>query len=122
MAFDRIQSGVKVKQKKWARELECIICGVLETTKHILFQCPPAAFLWYFLRDSLGWSHSPTSCAEFMIEFIRDCRGITKKSLFHVCTGALWTLWKISNEAVFDKKVISSPQVAIYKFLALLKS
>jgi hypothetical protein len=39
-AHDRIQSGVQLKKKKWSGPKKCAACDELETTDHILFQCP----------------------------------------------------------------------------------
>ena len=44
-AHDRIQSGVQLKKKKWSGPEECAACDSLETTDHILFQCPLAVYL-----------------------------------------------------------------------------
>jgi hypothetical protein len=89
---DRIQSKVQLKKKKWSGPLEYLVCGKVETADHILFQCPVAVFLWSFLRDTLGWSKSPTSCADFLCEIVRDGRGINKKINLFLCAGALWTI------------------------------
>jgi hypothetical protein len=59
-AHDIIQSGVQLKKKKWSGPEKCAACDKLETTDHILFQCPIAVYLWTFLRVSLGWQNSPT--------------------------------------------------------------
>jgi hypothetical protein len=71
---DRIQSGVQLKKKQWFGPEECATCDKLETSDHILFQCPIAVFLWSFLRDTLGWTSSPTNCADFLLEFLDNCQ------------------------------------------------
>ena len=37
---DRIQCSVQLKKKQWSGPEECFACGNLETSNHILFQCP----------------------------------------------------------------------------------
>ena len=39
-----------------------------------------------------------------------------------LCAGALWTIWKAHNGVVFNKKLISSPMVLIYKTITLVKT
>lgn len=121
-AHDRIQSAVQLKKKKWLGPTECSICDNIETSDHILFQCPIAVFLWSFLRNTFGWPKSPTSCEEFLLEFVDNRRGKIQKVLLFICAGALWTLWKTRNDLVFNKKVISTPMVVVYKTLMLIKT
>lgn len=65
MAFrDRIQSKIQLKKRRWSGPGECRLCGIEETTDHILFQCPVGCFLWVFIRETLGWSLTLTSCEE----------------------------------------------------------
>ena len=44
-SHDRIQLGVQLKKKQWSGPEKCAACDVLETTDHILFQCPIAVYL-----------------------------------------------------------------------------
>jgi hypothetical protein len=121
-AHDRIQSGVQLKKKQWSGPEECAACDNLETTDHILFQCPLAVYLWSFLRVSLSWSASPTNCTDFLMEFAEDCRGAKRKVTLFICAGALWTIWKTRNDMVINKKIVSSPKVIIFKTLMLIKT
>jgi len=108
----------------WRKRIgeECATCDKLETTDHILFQCPIVVFMWSFLRNTLGWRSSPTNHAEFLVEFVDNCRGKKQKIILFICAGALWTIWKTRNDMVFNKKVLSSPVVIIYKTLMLIKT
>ena len=86
------------------------------------FQCPLAVFLWSFLRDCLGWPRSPTSCLSLFLEILEHCQGKKQMVTLFICAGALWSIWKSGNEMVFNKKVLSSPVVLVYKTLMLTKT
>ena len=87
---DIIQSGVQLKKKKWSGPVECATCDKIETSDHILSQCPVAVFMWAFLRDSFGWQSSPANCSKFFVEFVDRCRGKRQQVLIFICAGALF--------------------------------
>lgn len=75
---DRIQCGVQLKKKEWSGPEQCFVCDELESTDHILFQCPLAIFLWSFLRDCLSWPMTPTGGSSLFLEIVQKCRGKNK--------------------------------------------
>ena len=98
------------------------MCGKPETSDHILFQCPPAVFLWSFLRTCLGWSSSPTNCESLFRDIIHKCRGGNQGVMLFICAGALWSTWKARNDVVFNKKVLLMPESLIHKMIMLIKA
>jgi hypothetical protein len=83
MAFhDRIQCGIQLKKRKWSGPVQCKICGQMQTTDHILFQCPIASYLWTFFRVVLCWPCSPTSVEGLFAEVGGQCRGSKSVSFF----------------------------------------
>ena len=104
LAHDRIQSAVQLRKKKWSGSEKCSTCDKIETSDHIIFQCPIAVFLWSFLRYTFGWSKSPTSCEEFLLEFVDNRRGKFKKLRYlfvqEPCgpSGRLATIWSSTRK------------------------
>jgi hypothetical protein len=119
---DRIQCGVQLKKKQWSGPKACFSCDKLETSDHILFQCPIAVFLWSFLRESVSWPLSATSCSSLFLEIVNKYRGKKQQVTLFLCAGALWTIWKVRNDVVFNKKTVTSPIAIVYKTLMLVKT
>ena len=80
---DRIQSAVQLKKRRWAGEVNCKMCGEIETADHILFRCPTARFLWIFLKNSLSINCTPTSREELFYDLI--CYPITVRGEKSIC-------------------------------------
>ena len=74
------------------------------------------------MRDCLGWETSPVSCDSFFQEIVDRCRGVKQGVTLFLCASALWTIWKARDDVVFNKKLISSPMVLIYKTITLVKT
>jgi hypothetical protein len=93
----------------------------LESTDHVLFNCPLAVFLWFFVRDRLGWSSVPDSCKSLaaVVGKYSSKGKICTRKLF-ISAGVMWTLWKTRNAWVFEDKMVASPGDIAYKLVALL--
>lgn len=66
MLFLWLETGVNLKRKKWKGDHRCAICGVPETTDHILFKCILAKFTWSCVKEALGWGKIPIGVQNFM--------------------------------------------------------
>ena len=65
---------------------------------------------------------SPTCCSSLFIEIVEKQRAKKQEITLFLCAGALWSVWKSPNDVVFNKKVITSPMVLVYKTLMLSKT
>jgi hypothetical protein len=72
---DKIQFAEQLKKRNRHGPIECKLCGLLESTNHIFFQCVLASFCWCVVRDALGWPFSP-SCPNDVNNF---CRGSSNR-------------------------------------------
>lgn len=117
---DRIQSAEQLKKKNWEGSEFCQLCGELETTNHILFNCPMAIFVWCVCRDTLRWNFIPRNFDEFFLM----CDGapdlcsvrITLSLLAAVC----WNLWITRNNTIFRDKSVYSPLAILFQITSNL--
>lgn len=79
----------------------CKFCGVEETVKHLLFQCPIArATCW--VRNSLGWPSAPTSITNFQDLLLLHGDGDGETLMWWVMAAVGWALWKTRNDLVLQ--------------------
>jgi hypothetical protein len=117
---DKIQSAEQLKKRNRPDSSACKLCGLLETTSHIFFQCALASFCWCICRDALGWPFSPTD-SEGVYNLCRDATNRQTKRLLYLFGAVAWSLWLIRNEFVFQNAVISSPDVGIFRSVSFLQ-
>lgn len=53
---DRLQTGEELKKRNWKGNEKCLVCGVIETRDHILFECPLAKITWVCCKEAMGWA------------------------------------------------------------------
>jgi hypothetical protein len=51
---------------KWKGNINCVVCGAVETTDHIFFECHIAKLVWAGLWEALGWDNQPRSPQDFL--------------------------------------------------------
>ncbi|WVZ88316.1 hypothetical protein U9M48_034851, partial [Paspalum notatum var. saurae] len=56
---NRIQRAEQLVVRKWKGSEFCKLCGLTESTDHLIFCCPVARAVWCWVRDALGWSRVP---------------------------------------------------------------
>jgi hypothetical protein len=94
---DRIQSADQLVRRKWPGDANCKMCGLTETTEHIILRCALAQFTWCLCREAFGWPFVPTSVESFQDQFLEGVDRKTKFLLFLFGCIA-WSLWLIRNE------------------------
>ncbi|RLM54773.1 hypothetical protein C2845_PM10G18540 [Panicum miliaceum] len=119
---DRIQATAQLKKRKWRGSDKCKLCDHLETTSHIIFQCSIALFLWIYIKENLNLTTNPLDCDSMYQDLLSALPAKKRKMFFAIFAGAMWTLWKIRNDFVFNDKLLAAPEAAVYKLLANLKN
>lgn len=122
LAFqDRLQTTSQLKVRKWKGVDKCILCGVSETTDHILFTCVLANFVWTSIKEMLKWEKTPKSLDNFQHNWL-DARGANYYNTCLFSFAALaWTLWKIRNKMAIEKNFPKQPIEALFKSISCLQ-
>ena len=96
------------------------MCGNLETTQHIFFECHLANYCWWFFHDALFWTQTPTNLQHFLNY---SCgRGDTPSlKMIFLLACICWSLWLIRNDLVFNNNVISNPNVVVHRSIIFIQ-
>lgn len=117
----KIQSAEQLKKKRnWPGEVECKLCGQLESTDHIIFCCVIAQFVWCVRRDVLEWSSVPVTANDFQERVIEESNKQIMNLIFLFGCVAR-RLWLIRNNLAFNNVVISSPDVGLYRVISFMQ-
>jgi hypothetical protein len=105
-----IQAGVTLKKMKWKEDPRCVVCGILEDSTHIFFECVLERFTWGCLREALGWKRTPNDLQDFLDNWIPlegGMGGVDYGLKLFALAIVLWLLWTTRNkmpiEGVFQK-------------------
>jgi hypothetical protein len=105
-----IHAGVTLKKMKWKEDPRCVVCGILEDSTHIFFECVLERFTWGCLREALAGRELPITYKISLIigYHLKGGRGGVDYGLkLFALAIVLWLLWTTRNkmpiEGVFQK-------------------
>lgn len=117
---NRIQSTEQLKKKGWKGSEFCVLCGMLETTDHILFQCPMASLVWCICRDAFDSSIIPRSFEDFYL-INGSLGGDDLRVLLSLLAAVCWVLWSTRNNMIFREKLVYSPLSLMFQINSFLQ-
>jgi hypothetical protein len=57
------------QRKQWKGDEECKLCKDDESADHLMFVCPFSKFLWFIIKDGLGWTGTPKNLKVFLFSY-----------------------------------------------------
>jgi hypothetical protein len=114
---ERIPCADLLVSRKWkGGDRFCKLCLRVESTSHILFNCPIAKFVWCSVIEVIGGDMVPLN--------FWDGLRVVKKQLgvnlgIFICACLCWGLWTIRNDFVFENKLVKTPLQVVYRSIAL---
>jgi hypothetical protein len=95
-------------RRNWNGDPGCYFCGCLETTDHLLFECPVAKVVWGVIALCFQQNNMPSNYEQFWAWIPKALPGgdhVYMIGLSAIC----WATWKARNVACFEKKMLKSP-------------
>ena len=66
LKYNKLQVATSLKKRGWEGGIHCCLCGKVETTNHVFFECSISRFAWCCLRDALGRTGCPIDLSDLM--------------------------------------------------------
>lgn len=108
MFRNRLPTPVNVAKRNELSEGQRPVCSVQEDANHTFFRCHLAKFAWIAVREAVGVSWNPASCAD-LLTCLSSVHGSSKRVMWS-CVGALlWSLWHIHNKITIEGVFPSHP-------------
>ena len=105
-----------LKIKRWENRAHCR-CGKLETMNHIIMECPlnQGPTIWNYMKSKWKQTFPKTKWLQPTIELIRGLGSIQlrkssrwmNEAYIERVMEAIWLIWTIRNNRIFNKKEIS---------------
>lgn len=116
---DRVQSCEQLKKEGWDGSEFCLLCSTIESTNHILFNCPMATFAWCICRDVLNWDTVPCNIEEFLL-LIKHNSNNDRRALTTLLAAICWVLWTTRNNMIFISQLVYSPLMLPFRIASYL--
>lgn len=117
---DRLPSAEQLVKRNWPGDEFCKMCGQIETSQHIFFECFLAHYCWWTYRDALGWTLTPMNFQQFLT-FSRGRGENPNLKMIFLLACICWSIWLIRNDYVFNNRVASCPNVVVHRSLIFMQ-
>jgi hypothetical protein len=94
---------------------ECVLCGEIEDTNHIIFHCSLAKFMWACVKVLLTCSWIPE--AGDLITISQSLSGRTRRIVWIAIALFCWWTWNIRNKMAIEKNFILHPTDGIFNMI-----
>lgn len=86
---DCLPSAEQLVKRNWPGDEKCKMCGQLEMSQHIFFECFLANFCWWTYRDALSWTLTP-NLQQFLI-FIHGRGEVPNSRMIFLLACVCWS-------------------------------
>ena len=118
---DCLPSAEQLVRRNWPGVEHCKLCGQIETTQHIFFECYIANYCWWTYHVALFWTQTPINLHQFLN--LRSGRwDVPKSRMIFLFACICWSLWLIRNDYVFNNKIITSLNVVVRRSIFFLQN
>ena len=116
----RLPAADQIRKRNGPGSEFCTLCGAVENTKHIIFNCVLTKLIWSCVREWLQVSWDPSSFYELRA-LANSLVGVTER-VFWVGVGAIcWTLWSTRNKFTIEHVFPAKPADCLFKSCILLQ-
>lgn len=104
----KLPAADQIKKRNGPGSDSCHLCGALEDTEHIFFQCSLAKFIWSCIRLWLHVPWNPSSFADLR-RCINSLAGRSKRVFMVGWAAICWALWTTRNKFTIEHIFPANP-------------
>jgi hypothetical protein len=101
---------------------DCNFCGISESSKHLLFKCSVAKFIWRIVQVAFNLpytlANAPHLYGDWILSFNKSVRNLVMVG----CGAVFWAIWRIRNNACFNGLLVFDPIEVIFSCCLWLDS
>lgn len=109
MVNNKLQVAMNQVKKKWKGDINCCLCGCVESVDHVFFQCHLARLVWCIIREVYHLENAPTSLNEFTSAWLMGKGPLPIRLIIFFFAGFSWTLWNARNKMAIEKEFLKVP-------------
>lgn len=95
-------------------------CMHNESVNHLFLKCSMAKMMWNIIQYAFDIKQVPDSTQDLFGVWLKQFGKIEKSLVAVGISAVFWTIWKIRNNVVFDKKRISNPCIPVNMMIKML--
>jgi len=118
---NKLQVAQNLVKKKWKGDVNCFLCGEVESVDHVFFTCHLATLIWSMIREVFNLERYPNSLCDFSSMWILGKGHLPSRLIIFVFAGLAWALWTTRNKMAIEKIIPKSPTDVMYVALSLLQ-
>ena len=116
----RLPSADQIKKRNGPGSEFCNLCGALENSNHIFFNCVLAKLVWACVRSWLRVSWNPSSFSDIRT-LAKSLVGVTRRVFWVGLEALCWALWTIRNKFTIELTFPSKPADVLFKSCIFLQ-
>jgi hypothetical protein len=118
---NKLQVASSLVKRGWKGDVNCCLCGKIESANHILFHCHLTKLIWGMIRDIFHLDSCSSSLQDLNFRWLQGKGPLPSHLLIFLFAGIAWALWTARNKMAIEKHFPKAPSEVMYVAISLLQ-